>query len=169
MESNWHVGDFIPIPAYRSKYGINKYGDVISYIRWRNPVSKLLTPWISKHGYKNVTLINMENSNQKNFLIHRLLAEIFFYNYNPSLQINHKDGNKLNNDLSNLEMVTPRENMEHAAKIGLMSKKLNPLQVKEIKYLINAGILTQIAISKIYGVDPTTIYNIKSGKSWNHI
>ena len=171
MSSNneWHIGEFIPIPAYRSKYGINKHGDVISYIRWRNPQPKLLKVWINKYGYKCITLINMDNSKQKSILIHRLLAEIFLPDYDPKLHVNHKDANKLNNSLDNLEMVTPQGNAMHAAKMGLMNKKLNPHQVREIKTLIQEDLLELKEIAEIFNVSATLISNIKRNKSWKYL
>lgn len=48
-----------------------------------------------------------------NYKIHRLVAQSFLSNWNPELTVNHKDGNKLNNDYSNLEMMTIAENNHH--------------------------------------------------------
>ena len=169
LPNECHIGEFIPLRLYPNKYGINKYGDVISYVRWRNPQPKLLKPWINKYGYKCVTLINMEDSKQKSFLLHRLLAETFFYDYDSVLHVNHKDANKLNNSLDNLEMVTLQENAKHATKMGLMNKKLSPHQVKEIKLLISEQMLSLVDIAKIFEVSASLIYNIKSGKSWKYL
>lgn len=118
----------------------------------------------------NITLINVNDSRQKSVTIHRLLAEIFLPDYDELLHVNHKDGDKLNNSLSNLEMVTHQENMAHASRIGLIrTRKLTPLQVLDIKNLIKEGNITMVSIAKIYGVSPDLIYNIKSGKAWKFI
>lgn len=57
---------------------------------------------------------------QKWYLVHRLKAIVFIPNIENKEQVNHIDGNKSNNDLSNLEWVTRSENMRHAYRIGLL-------------------------------------------------
>ena len=72
-------------------------------------------------------------------IVHRLIAEAWLYNYNPNIkqQVNHKDGNKLNNILSNLEWVTAKENMDHLFKNELSNQnilsKIRHRVTKEIK------------------------------------
>ena len=75
--------------------------------------NKLINGWIQNTGYKTV------NIKEKKYSIHRLVAEAFIPNPENKAQVNHKDGNKLNNCVSNLEWVTPKENVQHAFKIGL--------------------------------------------------
>jgi len=72
---------------------------------------------ISKNGYVRVEL--WESGKGKKYLLHRLLAESFIPNTENKPQINHIDGNKLNNSLSNLEWTTQSENQKHAYKLGL--------------------------------------------------
>lgn len=61
----------------------------------------------------------MKNGRQKHLYVHRLLAKAFIPNPDNKPHINHIDGNPRNNDLDNLEWVTPKENVDHAIKIGL--------------------------------------------------
>lgn len=73
---------------------------------------------ITSHGYKRVTLFL--NKKRKRFMLHRLIMLTF----NPienadKMQVNHIDGNKLNNNIENLEWCTPSENIRHAIKTGL--------------------------------------------------
>jgi hypothetical protein len=74
--------------------------------------SKKLNGTITKKGYLAVELEG------KFYFIHRLVAICFIPNLNNKEQINHKDGNKLNNNVENLEWVTNKENMEHSYKNG---------------------------------------------------
>jgi hypothetical protein len=75
---------------------------------------------IQKSGYVCVRLC--QNYKKKTFRIHRLLATYFILNPENKKEINHIDGNKLNNSLNNLEWVTKSENQIHARKLGLIKK-----------------------------------------------
>lgn len=68
-------------------------------------------------GYYNVDLYN--NGKRSKISIHRIVGETFVDNPNNKPQINHIDGNKLNNNVENLEWVTASENMQHAFRSGL--------------------------------------------------
>lgn len=72
---------------------------------------------LGKNGYKYVTLYN--NNLSKKLYIHRLMAELFISNPEGKRTVNHKDGNKANNCLSNLEWSTDGENIKHAYDNGL--------------------------------------------------
>lgn len=88
-------------------YEINKEGNIFSLKR-----DKYLKYSIQKSGYKYVYLC--KNGKQKAFLLHRLIALNFLPNPENLPEINHIDGNKLNNDLNNLEWVTRSQNQKHA-------------------------------------------------------
>lgn len=68
-------------------------------------------------GYRRVTL--MKNGKEQITRMHRIVAENFIANPNNLPQVNHIDGNKLNNEYTNLEWVTGKQNIQHAFKIGL--------------------------------------------------
>lgn len=73
-------------------------------------------------GYYLVSLIRYEDdgsSVKRNKFIHRLLCEAFLPNPDGKKHVNHKDGDKTNNDLSNLEWATEKENSQHAVDNGL--------------------------------------------------
>ena len=105
------------IKGYNNKYYITKEGKV--YIsNYRNTgVAKEMKPRIIA-GYYALGLEDPKstpnNRIQKIHKIHRLLAEYFIPNPENKPCINHKDGNKLNNDLNNLEWATISENTKHA-------------------------------------------------------
>jgi hypothetical protein len=91
-----------------SKYSITKGGTVLN--EWTGAI---LNQCISKTGYKVVSL------HRKTTKLHRLLAIAFIPNPNNYTIINHIDGNKLNNELSNLEWCNHSHNLKHAYDIGL--------------------------------------------------
>lgn len=151
-------------------YRINKNGDILSCKYGRE---KMLSLTRSKIGYLQVTL----NSYHKKY-VHHLMA-IQYLNHIPTkqLQVNHKDGNKINNKLSNLEIISPRQNTNHAIKIGTHKDqkgennyyaKLSNKQVKEIKYLIYFGYKVKY-IAEYYSVSTSTIYLIAEGKTWRNV
>lgn len=80
---------------------------------------KVLNPDIAPNGYYRVSLANGKKRKQK--YLHRLLAEYFIPNPKNLPQVNHKDGNKLNCSLDNLEWVSVQENTIHAYKHGLIN------------------------------------------------
>lgn len=81
----------------------------------------VLKPRISKHGYYYVNIY--KNNNRKTVKNHRLVAEAFIPNPENKPEVNHKDGDKLNNKISNLEWVTSSENIYHAVHTGLFTEK----------------------------------------------
>lgn len=128
-------------------------------------------------GYYLVTLVH--EGKRKNQFIHRLLAKHFIPNPENKPQVNHIDGNKQNNLLSNLEWVTAKENAQHAVRIGLcdartkaqntavIQEHLDGSFVAEHVSLHEAGRSTGIAwqnISKVVrGIRPKA-----GGYSWRY-
>lgn len=78
---------------------------------------RLLKPYKYESGYLIVTLY--KNGKPKPILVHRLVAETFIENPLNKKEVNHIDCDKGNNNVSNLEWVTPKENMQHAIKNNL--------------------------------------------------
>ena len=101
------------IKGYEGLYAITDKGQVYSYKK-----QKFLSPAKCGKGYLKVMLCRGKEDH-KNLMIHRLVAEAFLPNPEGKLTVNHKDGNKLNNDVSNLEWNTYSENLKHAYSHGL--------------------------------------------------
>lgn len=87
---------------------------VTQYIR----KGRILKPCLDCHGYYRVTL-HLKDGTQISKSVHRLVALAFIPNPEGKPQINHKDGDKLNNNPSNLEWCTASENLQHAYNMGL--------------------------------------------------
>lgn len=94
----------------------------------------ILKTRIDKGGYELVVLGNKSNykNNMRNFLIHRLVATAFLPNLGKLPQVNHKDGDKQNNKLENLEWISVKDNQHHkrfTLKSGLLisNNKINIL------------------------------------------
>jgi hypothetical protein len=108
--------------------------------------------------------------------VHVLMREAFMNNQDPNLVVNHIDGNKLNNLLSNLELVTQKQNILHAMENGFMDNKgknngmaiLDDEKVREIKLLLKQGIY-QRTIAEKFGVSRSCILSINLGKTWSYI
>ena len=109
--------------------------------------------------------------------VHRLIAEAFLPDWNPKLQVNHINGNGKDNRVSNLEMVTKSQNMQHALKTGLSSclgethhkAKLTEKEVHEICQLLIETDLFEKEIAEIFGVSRQAISNISSKHRWKRI
>lgn len=89
---------------------------------------KQLKPWISTTGYYNIKVI--EQGKRINKKLHRLICKAFNPNPLNKPDVNHIDGNKLNNVPTNLEWCTHAENMSHASKNGLIDNKPRTLGQK---------------------------------------
>lgn len=102
------------IKGYEGLYQISNLGRVKSLVRKRVLKERILKPKKKNSGYLFVCLC--KNGELKYFHIHRLVAIAFIVNQKNKSQINHKDCNKENNNINNLEWVTPKENNLHARK-----------------------------------------------------
>lgn len=102
--------------GYEGLYEINEDGAIRSLPRngtVKEP--RLIKSRVHKTGYLYCCL--NKNGNQKNYQVHRLVALAFIPNLDNKPQVNHKDGNKLNNNITNLEWVTAHENSVHSIRI----------------------------------------------------
>ena len=133
------------INGYNGLYSISNVGRVRSYIQLKNNeivkshVPKIILPSLT-NGYLGVSLISPKR--EKNRVnIHRLVATHFIPNPEHKPQVNHKNGDKLDNSVENLEWVTASENQKHAYRTGL--KKPNGAR----KVLRSDGEIFESAVS----------------------
>lgn len=124
-------------------------------------------------GYKFHQLY--KNKKMHNKPIHLLVADAFLEKVNGLDVVNHKDGNKHNNVVGNLERCTDSYNHEHATKTGLVAKgdrvassKLNDRMAYAIKWFLNKGI-SHSELSRAFKVSRPTVSHIAEGITWKHI
>ncbi|WP_395832298.1 NUMOD4 domain-containing protein [Cupriavidus gilardii] len=163
--------------------GFNGVYEVSSYGRVRNSeTGMILNPSIPKtrSSYPVVYLQKGGAHTKKGCFVHRLVATAFIPNPDARPHVNHIDGCKTNNMVTNLEWVTPVENVRHALRMGLFTPpkqgkgeqcsaaKLTDEKVIEIKRRLASGESAK-RIAKDFGVVAGTIAHIKYGKTWTHI
>lgn len=106
--------------------------------------------------------------------VHRLVGRAFLGNHRKGAQINHKDGDKTNNTVENIEWCSSQENVKHAWQSGLSTtnkgekhgmSKLKKRDIKVIKDADARGVMLK-TIAEVYNVTLSTISNIVRGTSW---
>ena len=115
MKENWK-----DIKGYEGLYQCSTYGNIRSLDRYVYELSgkkqfrkgQIIVPRKNKNGYLQLTL--NKNAKRKMVYVHRIVAETFIENSNNNLVVNHKDGNKLNNNVDNLEWCSYSENNLHS-------------------------------------------------------
>ena len=176
MEEIWK-----PVEFLNGRYEVSNSGKL------RNTKTKreLKAP-INSHGYKSVVMRPKEtNGKAINVSIHKVVAKAFLGEKPDGYVINHKDGDKTNNTVENLEYVTPGENNRHALNTGLRkpanmkglspkgeshyNAKLTENEVREIRRIHNETGYGSRRIAKMFGVTCGCISKILANKSWKHI
>ena len=110
------------VNGYNGKYQISSNGNVRSFSKWKN--GNMLKKFVDGHGYYIVMLVGSGRGDVRRKFVHRLVAETFIENPNNLIEVNHIDGVKTNNMVSNLEWVSRDENIQHAVRTGLIKYKI---------------------------------------------
>ena len=151
-----------------SNYSVDEHGNV--YGKYK----KLKTNHLHS-GYRDVT-IRFNDGTTKKILVHRLVASAYLNNPENKPPVNHIDGNKSNNHVSNLEWSTYKENNNHARKNGYFSDEDGTAfsavytadQIHEVCRLLSEN-RRNIDIEKSTSVSKGTIYAIRARQSWLHV
>lgn len=109
------------IKDYKGLYQVSNLGNIKSLNYNHTKKEKLLKTILQVDGYLGVNL--GKNGIRKRYRVHRLVAETFLENSDNLPVINHKDGNKLNNNIDNLEWCSVAYNTQHSYNIGLEKTK----------------------------------------------
>lgn len=169
---------WVPIPSLQGKYEITENGTI------RNAIThKLLKQQVNKHGY---SIVMMHISKKPiNCRVHKLVAETFLGSCPDGYVVNHKDGNKRNNHVSNLEYVTSSENNIHALRMKLRKPANMTVFAKRGEEHYHASITDALAteilkchyvtgygcrrLAKVFNISRGITARLVSGTSWKHL
>lgn len=150
MNNSTAIEQWLPVKGQEGKYEVSSLGNIKSLPRkvglTPNP-GKMLKPGLSSGYYLTVSL-PVGPKKFRSFRVHRLVAEAFIPNPGNKSTVNHKDGNKLNNQVNNLEWCTYSENAIHSRKV---LNHPGPVNYDKRSYLIASkdGFQTHIFIAGI--------------------
>lgn len=149
------------IQGYEKLYQISSKGGVKSLWRWNGSRHKkrespyIMTPSLTSTGYIKIELT--KDGITKTKKVHRLVGEAFIINPDNKPEINHIDGNPLNNSVENLEWCTRHENVMHAIETGLRTYKRDEINIEDLIKDYKEKVPTS-KIMKKYGVSQNFIY-----------
>jgi hypothetical protein len=175
---------WLPIPGYEGIYSVSNLGQVRRDKGGRRTYAgRLLKPSTDKDGYLRVDLYF--DKIPKHFHVHKLVTLAFLGLRPLKYVVNHKDTNKKNNRVENLEYVTDRQNKDHAKEHGLYRAPSVPYDHLKRGSQINTARLTEVdipvirnllkkgwkhrEIAKQFGVTRACISFISRGEHWKHV
>lgn len=179
MKEVWKV-----VREWESFYEVSNLGQVRSKdrecpSRWGTPTvrkGRVLNLCSGSSGYLIVHFSDGER--RQHHSVHRIVAQAFCHRPRNAECVNHKDGNKHNNNSENLEWVTNGENSRHAVRCGLREgvrgsknhlSKISEIDVIEIIKAISESNLTMSQIGEMYGISKTAVMHINKGSTWSHV
>ena len=154
-----------------TKYKVSNNGDVYSF---KNNRKRKLKPTKTGNGYLKVRL--SIDGTVYNILIHRMVAETFIPNPHNKPEVNHKDGNKKKNKVTNLEWATRKENADHAYKHNLfgIGEDFSASTISNADCIMICELLSNTTkslskIAKEVGCSKKIVGDILYGKTWTYI
>lgn len=162
--------EFRSIVGYEGHYEVSNTGLIISLKRGGRKVMK---GSLDSYGY---LLVSLNLNGEKTHKIHRLVALTFIPNPENKKEVNHLDGDKTNNNVSNLEWSTYEENMQHSRDIGLRQTygskshlhKIVERDATKIREERDSGVPVKVLANK-YGLSSSGIYKVLSGTTWRRV
>lgn len=149
---------FVLLP-FDDKYAVSEKGNVI------NVRSGRTLHTVMQNGYVRVQL--SINGVRRNYPVHRLVARAFIPNPENKPYVNHKDGNKQNNCVENLEWVTARENDNHARATGL-KEQCKPIKAVSVDDKDTMTFESLSECARYFGTNTGSIHRVLSGKRSKH-
>lgn len=165
MPEEWRAVD-----GYSGEYHVSNYGRVMSY---KDKRIRLLKACIGRSGYPHVILC--KDGKTKTIPVHKLVLEAFKGKMPKGCEARHMDGTKTNNRADNLEWGTRSQNSRDKFRHGTDIRgkrnpnvKLTKKEVVLIKAYLKRG-YTCASIGRMFGVNKSTILDIKNGHSWSWV
>jgi hypothetical protein len=179
------VEDWRDVVGYEDRYEISNFGNLRSksYLKKGRNVNgefsfitqpRLMKPTVNGNGYLSVYL--SRDGESANFVIHRLVAITFLENPDNLPVVNHKDCDKTNNRVDNLEWCTQQHNVKHSYESGTKTnlgdkhprRVLNSEIVCKMRKMFSEGIGVQ-KIADHFGFRYDTTKSAITGKNWGHV
>lgn len=154
--------------GYEKRYEISDDGEIYSLNYHRTSLKKILKSRHDKDGYLHLGLYS--GGVRKDYRVNRLVAQAFLPNLKNLSQVNHKNGDKTDNRVTNLEWCTPKYNINHSLPWRNQkgeknnNARLNNEQVIKIWHL--KGFKKQVDIAKDFSVSEDTISMIHRQTTW---
>lgn len=156
-----------PVVGYEDLYQVSNLGRVKSF--HRNSEGDLMSLSNDQEGYK---ILHLSNKGRKMFKVHRLVAEAFL-GHSDKPCVNHKNGIKHDNRLSNLEWATNKENIRHAINLGLTPKcsrrRFTDEEVIDIRSKFKPWRYTARMLAKEYNCPLNTMREVCKGKTYKWV
>lgn len=149
------------IIGFESLYEVSNYGQI------RNVKTlRILKFHLETKGYLGISL--RKNNKSKRFAVHRLVAIAFIPNPENKPEVNHKDGDKQNNRVDNLEWATAKENTNHSINTGLRKTKLSFEIAEQIRKEFVPFKMTRQQLAIKYKVSLGTVKDIVRNVIWKN-
>lgn len=166
---------WLVVPNSDNRYFVSNYGRIKSFAF--NKTEGMILKCEEIKGFKQVQL-NI-NKARKKYYVHKLVAEIWISKPSDKhIYVTHLDGNKKNNQVSNLEWHTKESLIERNRENRLKSKKIRKKNISNsklkesdivlLKSMLRRGV-TQSKIAKMFCISEMQVTRIKRGENWEHI
>lgn len=158
--------DLVTIPKTNGLYSATETGEI--YSKKRATAKGGILKKVIVNGYYRVEICI--NGKRSPHFVHRLVATAFIPNPNNYPLINHKDGNRLNNNVSNLEWCTASQNITHRFDVLNHSSPNRKLTKRQVFRILENPNISNTPLSKKLSIPRYTIEMIRAGKTYkNHV
>ena len=169
------VEEWLTIKGFKDRYLISNKGNVKSLVECTRNAGKniILKPVPNKHRHNYLQVGLWKDGKKHPKKIHILVAEHFLKRIKGKNHINHINGDKKKNNVNNLEWCTPKENIEHGIRTGLIdnfgeNSKISKLKEKEV-VLIRASKKPQQELAEKYNISQSNVSMIRRNMTWKHL
>ncbi len=171
MDTDYAAEIWLPVIGYESLYEVSSLGRVRRTGRAKGATCGRVLSLRLARGWGNypTALLSRNGDSRVSFLVHRLVAAAFIGPCPDGKEVNHKDDNRCNNAVTNLEYITHGENIKHGYRnksgANNLQAKLSAVDAEEIRRLRAAGVSGRTLASK-FGVSEQTICDVFKGRKY---